>query len=120
MNYLTIALYNLLGAKLLFPEEAQKVKTIIKAAFYYQKPIILDFSNIEVTTPEFLEEMFLEIQEKYSAKYISDMLIFVNTTNQILHQLGEVFQHSFLYFNDPVYKERIDRLEEEFLPGLSA
>lgn len=62
-------------------EHGKKIRKVIELFWRAKDKIIIDFSNLSIASPSFIDEAFAKLLLKYSLDEVKDKLSFVNMTD---------------------------------------
>lgn len=61
-------------------EHGRKIRKIIEQLLKIKDKITIDFSNLSIASPSFIDEAFAKLLLKYSLEELKEKLLFVNMT----------------------------------------
>lgn len=81
--------------------EAEKLYELIFPLIKEGKNVILDFQNIEESTPAFIDLTIGELYEHFPAEQIEKLLSFINTDPEVAFDIETVVKWTKEYLKDP-------------------
>ena len=80
-NEAHIDIKKMAGSDTVSREHGRKIRKILEAFFKSKDRIIIDFSNLSIASPSFIDEAFAKLFLKYSLDDLKSKLAFINMSD---------------------------------------
>lgn len=99
MKKITINVYERIGGELAISSEGGEIVfNLLTKAFEQKAEVTLDFINIQIITPTFLNATMGQLYSKYTSQFLNSHLKVVNLDNYDMELLKKVIENAKVYF----------------------
>lgn len=80
-NEVHVDIKKMAGSDTVSREHGRKIRKILEAFFKSKDRIVIDFSNLSIASPSFIDEAFAKLFLKYSLDDLKSKLAFINMSD---------------------------------------